>query len=65
MSKIEFVLGMLELMGKVRMGDVALAASMFDRLDSNEDGMISSEEMAVAMQPKRNDEKEEENNIPY
>lgn len=51
MSKIEFVLGMLELMGKVSMSDVSLASSMFDRLDSNEDGLISSEEMALALQP--------------
>mmetsp|Transcript_17195 Transcript_17195/g.28772 ORF Transcript_17195/g.28772 Transcript_17195/m.28772 type:complete len:448 (-) Transcript_17195:39-1382(-) len=50
MSKIEFVLGMLELMGKVQRSDAALAASMFDRLDSNDDGLINCEEMAQAMQ---------------
>jgi Ca2+-binding EF-hand superfamily protein len=50
LSKIEFVLGMLELMGKVRRSDVVLASTMFDRLDGNGDGLIDCEEMARAME---------------
>ena len=49
MSKIEFVLGMMELMGKVNINDVSLASSVFDRLDGNDDGIISSEEVAVLL----------------
>ena len=56
MSKIEFVLGMLELMGKVQRSDAALAASMFDRLDGNSDGLINCEEMARAVQQLGGDE---------
>jgi Ca2+-binding EF-hand superfamily protein len=58
MSKIEFVLDMLELMGKVRVGDVSLAASMFDRLDSNEDGLVSSQEMALMLAMKQQEQAE-------
>lgn len=38
--KVEFVLSMLHLMGKVHMRDVKLAAETFDRLDLNSDGTM-------------------------
>ena len=65
MSKIEFVMGLLEMMGKVRMGDVRLASSLFDRIDSNDDGLISSEEMEELMKSKVGNEETEKDSVAY
>lgn len=68
LSKIEFVLGMLELMGKVQRSDVSLASTMFDRLDGNDDGLIDCEEMALTMQQLQQEQGSpvtKNNNTPY
>ena len=43
-------------MGKVNQNDLLLASSLFDRLDTNEDGMIRTEEVDMIMKMKSSDD---------
>ena len=53
---MEFAIGLLEVMGKVNQNDLLLASSLFDRLDTNEDGMIRTEEVDMIMKMKKRDD---------
>jgi len=48
-SKIEFVVGLLHMMGKISNKDILMACRTFDRLDLDSDGLIRNAEIALTL----------------
>ena len=50
MKKLEFVLRLLQLMGKISPQDILLASKTFDNLDENGDGILQQSELEAEME---------------